>query len=156
MRVICAGSRTIDDYFVVQYCIEQSGFEISKMLSGCCRGVDRRAEEWAKLNRIPIDPYPANWDKYGKKAGPIRNGIMADRGDALIAILDKYAENKGTRNMIACARWYNLRIALFEVDTKDLLRRPIPKCIKQVEYNNEVHGVGPNFSIFGEVEKDIQ
>jgi uncharacterized phage-like protein YoqJ len=42
--------------------------------------------------------YPANWRKYGKRAGHRRNQQMADNADALIALWD--GESPGTRDMI--------------------------------------------------------
>jgi len=59
---------------------------------------DGLAEEWARENGIPIKRFPADWDKHGKAAGPIRNRAMAEYADALLAVWD--GESKGTANMI--------------------------------------------------------
>ncbi len=47
------------------------------ILSGKARGVDRLGELWAKNNKVDVLPFPANWDKFGKVAGHIRNEKMA-------------------------------------------------------------------------------
>ena len=48
---------------------------------------------------IPVKLFPANWSKYGKSAGPIRNGAMANYADGLIVIWDK--KSSGTLNMLS-------------------------------------------------------
>ena len=45
-------------------------------------------ERYAKENGYSIDRYPAEWKEYGKKAGIMRNAVMADNADALIAYWD--------------------------------------------------------------------
>ena len=98
-RVIIAGSRDykggIDG---VAAAVKASGFDIEVVLSGCARGVDRCGEQWAARHGIAIETYPANWDKHGRGAGPIRNGKMAEKADALIALWN--GESPGTRDMI--------------------------------------------------------
>ena len=42
--------------------------------------------------------FPADWDKHGRAAGPIRNKQMADYADVLIAVWD--GKSRGTKNMI--------------------------------------------------------
>lgn len=98
MKVIIAGSRTIEDYELLEYVIKQSGFNITEIVSGGASGVDTLAERYAKENNIIFTKFAAPWNLYGKAAGPIRNRIMAEYADALIAIWD--GESSGTRNMI--------------------------------------------------------
>lgn len=106
MKTIIAGSRTFTDYrFVAKHLdrICRSGFHISKVVSGKePNGVDRLGEAWAKKNKIPIKPFPADWNKFGLAAGPIRNAEMAWYADALIAFWD--GKSPGTRGMIRIAK----------------------------------------------------
>lgn len=102
MKTIIAGSRGIDSYYVVDFAIHDSGFNITEIVSGCARGVDQTAEKWAWYNDIPVKKFPADWDKHGKAAGPMRNREMAAYADALVAIWD--GESRGTKNMIHEAR----------------------------------------------------
>lgn len=55
---------------------------------------------------IPFKLFPADWEKYGKAAGPIRNQQMAEYGNVLLAF-DR--GTKGTKNMIETARRNHLR-----------------------------------------------
>ncbi len=108
MRTIIAGSRTIEDYELVAKAVSDSGFPISQVVSGCARGVDTIAINWAYKNLLPVARFPADWDKHGKAAGAIRNERMARFADALIAVWD--GESKGTKNMIDTARRHGLKI----------------------------------------------
>ncbi len=88
MKTIIAGSRDIKLYSIVEKSIQQSGFEITTIISGTANGVDKLGEEYAKKHNLPILYFPANWDKYGKSAGYIRNDEMAKNAEALIAVWD--------------------------------------------------------------------
>lgn len=111
MKTIIAGSRSIADPETVAAAVEASGFEIAEVVSGCCRGVDRLGERWARRHGIPIQRFPADWQKHGKAAGPIRNRSMADYADALIAIWD--GESRGTANMIEEAEKRGLKVFVY-------------------------------------------
>lgn len=98
MKVIIAGLRTFQDYEVMKKTIEESCFKITEVVCGCALGADSLGEHWAIKNKIPVSRFPAEWNKYGRKAGPIRNQEMAEYGDALIAIWD--GESRGTGDMV--------------------------------------------------------
>jgi len=113
MRVIIAGSRKIRDFQVVSDAIKESGFEITEVVSGCAIGVDTNGEIWASLNKIPVKKFRAEWDLYGKKAGVIRNTMMAQYAEALIAVWD--GKSHGTKHMIDYAREIGLKVFLKEI-----------------------------------------
>ena len=48
------------------------------VITGGARGADTEAENWATERGIPVRVFPADWDKYGKRAGPTRNQQMAE------------------------------------------------------------------------------
>lgn len=50
------------------------------IIQGGATGADRLARLWCESRAIPYDNFPANWKKYGKAAGPIRNQRMIDVG----------------------------------------------------------------------------
>jgi hypothetical protein len=108
MRVIIAGSRTISDAFLVHRAILESGFEITEVVSGGARGVDTTGEKCASRLGVPVARFPAQWDKFGPEAGPIRNKEMADYADALILVWD--GKSRGSRNMLSIARRLNLPV----------------------------------------------
>lgn len=86
MKTIIAGSRDFTNLELVEIAVMQSGFDISVVLSGCARGVDRLGELWAKEHDVPVEHYPADWGIHGKRAGYLRNSLMAQNGEALIAV----------------------------------------------------------------------
>jgi hypothetical protein len=103
MRVIIAGSRGYKGSVKgVQKIINDSGFDVSVVLCGGARGADSTGLAWATTNNIPVEYYPANWDKFGRSAGVLRNKIMVESADALIAIWD--GKSPGTKNCIAQAK----------------------------------------------------
>ncbi len=111
MRTIIAGGRDICDIQLVCEAVEQSGFEISLILSGKAPGIDTTAIEFAKINEIPWEEYPAKWTVdgvYHHEAGMVRNAQMAEKAEALIAIWD--GKSKGTKGMIEIARKRGLKV----------------------------------------------
>lgn len=50
--------------------------------------------------------FPADWDKYGRSAGPIRNGEMLKQGkpDLVVAFHDDIENSKETKDMVRQAR----------------------------------------------------
>lgn len=115
MRVVISGTRTITDYTQLEKAIKQSGFLITEVVSGHCRGVDIMGEEWAKNNGISIKIFPADWNKYGKSAGPIRNKQMAEYAEAAIILWD--GNSRGTENMISLAKLNNLKVFVYGVSS---------------------------------------
>ncbi len=118
MKTIIAGGRDIINPNFLEKAIQQSGFNISEVVCGGARGADDLGRKWtANGNRIPLKLFPANWIKYGKGAGFIRNKQMADYGEALIALWD--GKSKGTKNMIEIAYKKGLKVFIFRVDKED-------------------------------------
>jgi hypothetical protein len=113
MKVIIAGSRTITDIGIVAMAVIESGFQIDEVVSGGARGVDRLGELWAERWRIPVKRFPADWNKFGKSAGPIRNKEMGDYADALIAVWD--CKSSGTGHMIGYATGKGLKVYVKKV-----------------------------------------
>lgn len=108
MKIIIAGSRNFDDYFKVQlymYGFIQIGWDV-EIVSGTAKGADQLGERFAKENNYKLKQFPADWNKYGKSAGYIRNEEMAKYADVLIAFWD--GESKGTKHMIDLANKHNL------------------------------------------------
>lgn len=108
MRVIVAGSREIVDFSIIESAIIKSGFAITEIISGTARGVDKLGELYGEKNNIRVTRFPADWNRYGKSAGYIRNEEMAKNADALIAIWD--GKSRGTKNMIDIATKKELKV----------------------------------------------
>lgn len=83
------------------------------ILSGAARGADTLAIEYAKLRNIPCREFPAQWDRYGKRAGMIRNREMLAHADALVAFWD--GRSRGTKNMVDIAKDAGIEIRIISV-----------------------------------------
>lgn len=108
-RVVVAGSRTYNKYDEAKEYIEHCISNIRRdnriiLVSGASRGTDKLGEQFAVENRFEIERYYADWHKYGKIAGPIRNEIMAKKSDFVICFWDGHS--KGTKSMIEYANLY--------------------------------------------------
>ena len=113
MRVIIAGCRHFTDYELVDMAIKKSNLDITTVISGGAKGVDRLGEIYAESMNIPLHIFEADWEKHGRAAGPIRNKKMAQHADALIAIWD--GESRGTKNMIETARKMGLIVFVMTI-----------------------------------------
>ena len=51
-------------------------FDILASISGGAKGADTEFEYWSILTQIPFRRFSANWEKYGKRAGFVRNEQM--------------------------------------------------------------------------------
>ena len=119
MRVIIAGSRGIVDIGLIPRAVRESGFDVSEVVSGCARGVDRLGSSWARSENKPVQYFSPDWKGYGKRAGFVRNSEMADNADALIAIWD--GRSRGTQHMIEIAKKRGLRVFVYSLPGKNPL-----------------------------------
>lgn len=98
MKCVIAGTRSVHDYNLLVQTVQRSGYDITEVVCGMATGIDTLGEQWARSKDIPIKAMPADWNRYGKKAGPMRNRQMAEYCDCAVIIWD--GESPGTRNMI--------------------------------------------------------
>ena len=118
-KVIIAGTRDFSDYGLLsQKC--DAILSTKKMdnniivVSGTARGADRLGERYARERGYRIERYPADWDRDGNSAGPIRNAKMANNANALIAFWD--GQSRGTKNMIDTAREKGLAVRVININ----------------------------------------
>lgn len=101
MKIIVAGGRNFDDYKLL--CKVLKSFKnISEIVSGGARGADKLGEKYATFNNINVKIFLAEWDKYGKRAGFLRNIQMGQYANVLVAFWD--GQSKGTEHMIKTAQ----------------------------------------------------
>ena len=114
-RVVIAGCRDYTNYEEAKVYIDFCLSNIRKenkiiILSGCASGADAIGERYAEENGFELEKYPADWVKYGRSAGPIRNRQMAEICDFVICFWDE--KSRGTKSMIELARKYNKPIKI--------------------------------------------
>ncbi len=114
-KIVVAGCRDFNNYDIakryIDYCISdiRKKYEIV-FVSGGCKGADMLGERYARENRMEIERYPAEWDKYGRAAGPMRNKIMAQVCDYVICFWD--GKSRGTKTMIEYAKEFKKTIRI--------------------------------------------
>lgn len=104
MRLLVCGGRYYSDRDRLRSLLDRVLREkgISCIIDGGASGADTLASYWARSNGIRNERYYADWDKFGKRAGYLRNLWMLEEGmpDGVIA----FPGGKGTENMISIAR----------------------------------------------------
>lgn len=119
-RIVVAGSRNYKNYEEAKAYISVCISKIKEnhtliFLSGCCKGADLLGEKFALENGYKIERHPALWEKYGRKAGPIRNKTMAEKADCVICFWD--GKSFGTKSMIYYAKKFNKKIRIKYIDS---------------------------------------
>jgi hypothetical protein len=67
----------------------------------CPTGVDGVFDEAARLSGLATEPHPADWDRHGRAAGPIRNGEMVALGaEFVLAVHRDLWRSKGTLDCV--------------------------------------------------------
>lgn len=119
MKIIIAGSRNFTNYQKLKrecnyFLLDKKNIEI---VSGDhYKGADKLGVQYANEKGFNIVRFPAEWNKFGKAAGPKRNKEMAIFADVLIAFWD--GKSRGTQNMIQLAtqRELIIKVVLIEFE----------------------------------------
>lgn len=79
------------------------------IVHGDAPGADRLADAACRQLQkegfdVQAEPHPADWDRHGKGAGPIRNQEMADAGADLCIAFSDQPVTKGTSDMVKRAK----------------------------------------------------
>lgn len=90
-------------------------YALVEIVSGGARGIDRMAERFAGTHGLKMTVFPAEWDKYGRSAGPRRNQLIIDHADQVIAFPD--AQSIGTLDSMKKARKQNKLMKVWQWET---------------------------------------
>ncbi len=109
-RLVVAGCRDFNDYSLLAQALDKYITSLIDnkniiIISGCAEGADKLGELYASENNLKVEKFPAEWEKYGKYAGPRRNEQMAKVADAVIVFWD--GKSRGTQSMIKYAKRYH-------------------------------------------------
>ena len=100
MNIAIVGSRGFTEYSLLSSTIlsflkEQNILDKPTIISGGAKGADTLAEQFADENDFPKQIFKADWDRYGKAAGYIRNVEIIKACDVCFAFWD--GQSKGTK-----------------------------------------------------------
>jgi hypothetical protein len=100
MKLAIVGSRTFEDYDVMKkFIIENIDINsITDIISGGAKGADRLGERFAAEFNKNLIIFRSDWNKYGKRAGFIRNVDIINECDFCVAFWD--GESHGTKHDI--------------------------------------------------------
>lgn len=114
MRVLVCGSRDWTDYEAIRREIMTLPASLNLVIHGNAVGADRAAGRAASLSGIEVASYPADWKKYGRAAGPIRNQQMLDEGRPDLVLAFWKNKSRGTEDMIRRARKAGIEVKVIE------------------------------------------
>lgn len=104
--VIVAGTRTFDDWPLLERTLDRATFfiDLVTVVTGSFKGADGLGLKWANKWWWPVKVYEAEWEKLGRKAGPVRNRTMleAHPDAALVAFWD--GKSPGTFDLLTQAK----------------------------------------------------
>lgn len=99
-RVLVCGGRDFTDSILLKKTLNK--LKPKLIIHGCAYGADSLANVYAFANNIPQEKYQAEWDKYGRSAGPIRNNKMLKEGKPTVVVA--FPGGRGTDHMKSIAR----------------------------------------------------
>jgi len=106
VKVLVCGSRDFANPFTVSLAIDQRMSELpvpTHVIHGAAPGADRIAAEAAERHGHNVQPFPADWETHGRRAGVIRNVQMLDeKPDLVIAYWN--GRSRGTAHTVREAR----------------------------------------------------
>mgnify|MGYP001576939932 FL=1 len=111
MRVLIAGDRNWQDRPTIAKFVARLP-QGTTIIEGEARGADSIARDCALDVGLSVERYPANWNKYGRAAGYIRNQQMLDEGrpDLVAFFHQNLSESRGTKNMVRIAIKANIPV----------------------------------------------
>lgn len=116
IRLAVVGSRNFQPLDAVRGIIQSLNSNVV-IISGGAKGVDETAIDEAKKCGLKTEVYPADWDKHGKAAGPIRNSLLIEKCDGVIAFWD--GVSKGTKDTISKAKKTRCCLVFSQNGTED-------------------------------------
>lgn len=102
MKVAIVGSRNFrSEELVRDFIRDLDPIAVAEVVSGGARGVDTWAAEEARKLKIPVRTFQPDWDKWGKRAGFLRNTEIVEYSDQVFAFWDGLS--RGTLDSITKA-----------------------------------------------------
>jgi hypothetical protein len=106
MRVLVCGGRDWRDAGAIRRILTQMIPHV--VITGGCRGADALAAEIAQDLGLGVKVIEADWEQYGRAAGPIRNQLMIDEGKPDLVIA--FPGGRGTADMVSRAKAAGVRV----------------------------------------------
>ena len=109
MKIAVVGSRDITDYDWISRILGK--YTITEVISGGAKGVDSLAARYANEHNIKLTEFLPDWEIHGKSAGFIRNKLIVDHAEHVIAFWN--AKSTGTKHSIDYAQKQNIPLDIY-------------------------------------------
>jgi len=123
LKVLCSGDRTWTDAELVRSILSRlpPGSIVVHGDQGddeATVGLDRISGKVATSLGLEVRPYPADWNRFGRRAGPFRNDQMVrnEKPDHVYAFHDDIEGSKGTKDLISKALTAKIPVTLVTHD----------------------------------------
>jgi hypothetical protein len=115
VKVLCTGDRDWTDFDTIlrAFATLSAGTEI---VHGGARGADDLCSAAARQFNFRVHVHPADWDKYGRAAGPLRNSDMLRLHPDISEVFCFHADlanSRGTADMVRKAVRAGLPVRYF-------------------------------------------
>ncbi len=118
-KVIVAGGRDFDNYEYLKekldetfICLGDLDTHPIEIISGMAKGADTLGIKYAEEHKLTMVLYPANWKKYPRMAGILRNMNMLVTATHLVAFWD--GKSHGTKHMIEIAKAKGIPVWIYK------------------------------------------
>ena len=99
--VLVCGGRDFHDLPLLFKVLDELPIYPTLIIHGAANGADVMAGDWAEARGVPIKEYPADWAKYGRSAGMVRNTTMLRQNPDLVVA---FPGGTGTAHTVMSAR----------------------------------------------------
>lgn len=117
VKLAVIGSRGFSNYNLfcekLEYLTQDIKEDIIYVSGGCPSGGDALIKRYTQEKNLSLIEYLPDWDKFGKKAGFLRNKLIIDDATHLIAFWD--SESKGTLSSIKMAEKKDIPIKIIKI-----------------------------------------
>jgi len=111
------GSRSYNNYnhfsIHLKHYLETYKLKIDRIVSGGANGIDTLAQKYATEHKIPITIHYADWARWGRSAGPMRNQLIINDATHLVAFPD--SKSIGTWDSVNKAKKKHIPIKIYDV-----------------------------------------
>lgn len=124
MKVAIVGSRDFTNYKLfsaeVDRILIEKDWNITEIVSGGASGADRLAWRYAIIKKLLYKEFPADWKNFGKAAGHMRNTLIIDYCDVVIAFWMN--KSPGTFDSITKAKLQGKPVIIVECSNLNKLK----------------------------------
>jgi len=115
MKIVICGDRNWNDEEKIFNRMSQLNKDNDLIITGGCRGADNIAENVCNKLGFKSIVFPADWEKHGRSAGPLRNRQMLnEKPDLVIAFHSNIETSRGTKDCITAAAQKGITIEIIK------------------------------------------